>query len=105
MPDNWQLIWTRHAVEDVNRLRAFIRVHNPDAAQRAAQAIQKAAALLLQHPAIGHPVHDLPDFRDLFVPFGSRGYVLRYRFDGSRIIVIRVWHSLEERRISEDQGD
>ena len=102
MPDPWQLIWTRHAAEDVNRLRAFIRLHNPDAAQRAAQAIQKAAALLLQHPAIGHPAHDLPEFRDLWVPFGSRGYVLRYRLDGNRIIVIRVWHSLEERRTLED---
>lgn len=102
MPDTWQLIWTRHAAEDVGRLRAFIRVHNPDAAQRAAQAIQKAAALLLQHPAIGHPAQDLPNFRDLFIPFGSRGYVMRYRLDGNRIIVVRVWHSLEERRTPDE---
>lgn len=104
MPDAWQLIWTRPAAEDVNRLRAFIRVHNPDAAQRAAQAIQKAAALLLQHPSIGHPAHDLPDFRDLFIPFGSRGYVMRYRLDKNHIIVVRVWHSLEERHPPEEDG-
>ena len=97
MPHAPQLIWTRPATEDMARLREFIRVHNPDAAQRAAQAIQKAAARLLEHPALGHPVPDLYEFRDLFIPFGGRGYVLRYRLEVPRIVIVRVWHSLEER--------
>jgi hypothetical protein len=28
---------------------------------------------LLQHPAIGHPAHDLPGYRDVFVPLSRPG--------------------------------
>jgi plasmid stabilization system protein ParE len=35
-------------------------------------------------------------FRELLTPFGNGNYILRYREETSRIIVVRVRHSKEE---------
>jgi len=35
--------------------------------------------------------------RELFIPFGASAYVLRYRIHDDTLVVIRVWHSREER--------
>ncbi len=72
---------------------------NPAAARRAAETITEGAKLLIEHPAIGKRVEGRDD-RELSIPFGQRGYVLRYRQDGQTVAVLRVWHSLEKR---EDQ--
>lgn len=97
MSDARTLRWTVQAVQDLARLRAFLQPHQPAAAQRAAARIKEAAAMLLEHPALGRPVEDLPEFRDLFIPFGKAGYVLRYRLEGQTVVVVRVWHGREER--------
>jgi len=81
------------------RLRCFIDPHNPVAARRAAETITEGAKLLTEHPAIGKRVEGRDD-RELSIPFGQRGYVMRYRQDGQTVVVLRVWHSLENR---EDQ--
>ena len=93
------LIWTAAARADLIRLRSFIAPHNPTAARRAAETITEGAKLLIEHPAIGKRVEERDD-RELSIPFGQRGYVLRYRQDGQTVAVLRVWHSLEKR---EDQ--
>ena len=93
------LVWTTAARADLIRLRRFIDPHNPAAARRAAEAIAEGAKLLIEHPAIGKRVEGRDD-RGLSIPFGQRGYVLRYRQDGQTVAVLRVWHSLEKR---EDQ--
>ena len=91
-----RLVWSPAARNDLIRLRDYIGEHNPDAARRAAEALKKAANLLLEHPGIGSRIEDRED-RELFVPFGQRGYVLRYRLDEETIVILRLWHGLEER--------
>lgn len=90
------LIWTAAARADLIRLRSFIASHNPAAARRAAETLTEGAKLLIEHPAIGKRVEGRDD-RELSIPFGQRGYVLRCRHDGQIVIVLRVWHSLEQR--------
>jgi plasmid stabilization system protein ParE len=53
------LKWLPEALSDLARLRDFIRVHNPDAAQRAAKRILEAAHKLQALPEIGRPVLDI----------------------------------------------
>jgi len=36
--------------------------------------------------------------RELFMAFGAGAYVLRYMPEKTGVVVIRVWHSREERR-------
>jgi plasmid stabilization system protein ParE len=90
------LRWTPEAVEDLIRLREFIGDKNPSAAARAARRIREAAAVLREQPELGL-VADGEEFRDLVAPFGGGAYVLRYRIDEDAVVVVRVWHSREER--------
>lgn len=90
------LIWSLTARADLIRLREFIAPHNPEAAKNAAKSLKKAANLIIQHPGIGTRLEGRQD-REPFVPFGKRGYVIRYRIDGTAIVILKIWHSLEER--------
>jgi toxin ParE1/3/4 len=96
MSSSLTLIWTSTALADLQRLRSFIAQHNPHAAKRAAQTIKQAVMRLLDHPELGKPLDGRED-RELFIPFGQRGYVLRYRLHGNAIIVLKLWHGLEDR--------
>jgi len=78
------------------RLREFIEPHNPAAARRSAETLKKAANLLLDHPAIGTRLEDRED-RELFIPFGQFGYIIRYRLHEGTIVILRVWHGFEDR--------
>lgn len=90
------LVWPPAARRDLIRLREFIQPHNPRAAQRAAAAIRKAARLISENPAIGRQLEGRQD-RELFAPFGQRGYILRYQIIDRRIVILKVWHALEDR--------
>ena len=97
MPNKPKLIWEPGAFDDLTQLREFIRPHNPKAPANAAKRIIETANLFLAHPHLGHPIDDLPEFNGLFIPFGQRGYVLRYRIDDEKIIILRIWHGREDR--------
>lgn len=86
------LIWSLTARADLIRLRDFIEPHNPEAAKNAAQSLN----IIIQHSGIGTRLKDRHD-RELFVPFGKRGSVIRYRIDADAIVILKIGHSLEER--------
>ena len=92
----YEIVWLPEAVGDVARLKDFIEEKNPQAAQRAASRIKEAAKILGENPEIGKPVEDLISFREILIPFGSGNYVLRYREESSRVVVVRVRHSKED---------
>ncbi len=93
-----RLIWLPEAAADLERLRLFLQPLNPQAAQRMARRILEAVKLLKRHSEAGRPVEDPTGFRDLVIPFGGRGYVLRYRsLESGEIVVVKVWHEREER--------
>ncbi len=94
-------IWAPDSRDDVIRLRQFIEPHNPEAARRAAESIKKAATLLLTYPGVGKRLEGRQD-RELFGPFGKRGYIMRYRLNGETVIVLRIWHALEDKE-SDDE--
>ncbi|MBN2700428.1 MAG: type II toxin-antitoxin system RelE/ParE family toxin [Methylothermaceae bacterium] len=91
-----KLVWSPASRRDLIRLREFIEPHNPTAARRAAETLKKAANLLLDHPAIGTRLEERQD-RELFIPFGQSGYIIRYRLHEGTIVILRVWHGLEDR--------
>jgi plasmid stabilization system protein ParE len=81
----------------VIRLREFIEPHNPEAARSAAQALKKAAGLIVRYPGIGKRLEGRQD-RELVVPFGQRGYIIRYRLDEDAVVILKIWHGLEARK-------
>jgi plasmid stabilization system protein ParE len=91
-----RLIWTPHALRDVQRLHRFLAEKNTDAAQRAVQAIRAGVKVLAKQPGIGRPAeHMEPEFREWLVDFGDSGYVVMYRFDGNTAVLLAVRHQRE----------
>lgn len=87
--------WLVPAILDLQRLREFLQQHNPQAAQRVVKIITAAVAPLVVNPRIGKPVEDLPDYYDIYLPFGASGYVLRYRIAGDTLFIIALKHCRE----------
>jgi plasmid stabilization system protein ParE len=57
---------------------------------------QQGVKSLGAHPEVGRPVDEMPpEFREWFVQFGSSGYVVLYRYDGSRVAILAVRHGRE----------
>lgn len=92
-----EVVWLPDAITDLMRLRTFIQDKNPSAVQRSASKIKEGALTLMSNPESGRPVEGFSSFREIFIPFGAGNYVLRYREDNVTIVVVRVWHSKEER--------
>ncbi len=91
------VVWLPEAAADVARLRQFLIPNNPDAARDAAVTIKQAALQLEEYPESGVPMNDGSGRRELFTPFGSGAYVLRYKLQERIVAIIRVWHSREDR--------
>lgn len=96
---NYQISWLPNAIQDVARLREFIKKNNPIAAKKAGQRILEAVKILTNNPEAGmpYPDEDCEAFRDLTAPFGQGNYIIRYRIQQQSIIIVRIWHSREER--------
>ncbi len=88
--------YSLEAIDDLTRLREFIEIKNPLAAQRAARSIQKSIKQLKDFPYLGVKVELAPDpesIRDLIIG----NYIARYLITSKKIIILRVWHHKEER--------
>lgn len=88
------LSFTPEAVVDLSRLRAFIALKNPIAAQRVAIELLKGIEKLKIFPEIGLKVTRAPQphlIRDLFVG----NYTIRYLIGDNEICILRIWHSKE----------
>ncbi|MEM1383903.1 MAG: type II toxin-antitoxin system RelE/ParE family toxin [Pseudomonadota bacterium] len=60
-------------------------------------AIDDGIGALLANPYIGHPWTRDGAYRQHYIPFGKRAYVLRYRLHEDALILVRLWHSREAR--------
>jgi plasmid stabilization system protein ParE len=90
--------WLPAALDDVQRLYAFLHDKDQRAAARAAKCILRAANLLKTVPRVGRPMPDETGRHELFVAFGAGAYVLRYMLeDNDAVVIVRVWHSRESR--------
>ena len=93
-----EIVWLPGAKQDIKRLFTFLKKKNPLAAKNAIKAIRAGAKQLEDYPEVGRPMSDKTARRELFMAYGSGGYVLRYIIDEDRVVVIRVWHAREKRR-------
>ena len=93
-----KLIVSRAALADLARLHDFLAGRNPDAAHRAIDALTRAVQSLDTFPERGRPA-GTPGVRELIVPFGRYGYVMRYAYSASadELVVLRIWHGREMR--------
>jgi plasmid stabilization system protein ParE len=75
------VIITQAAAQGLERCRRLLTGKNPRAMIRAGQAIEHLFTLLETEPEIGRPLDDLPELRELIIPFGDSGCVALYRHE------------------------
>lgn len=91
------VLWLESSLDDLKRINAFLAEKNPDAASRALNTIVNATKNLQDYPELGKPYESDIAFRELFVPFGARGYMIHYRLNMDDVVIVQVWHAREER--------
>lgn len=85
------IVWSPDAVQDLVELRAHIAEDNPRAAIQMVQRIVDVVERLLPtQPAMGRPGR-VAGTRELVI--ARTPYLVPYRVVGTRIEVIRVYHS------------
>lgn len=92
-----RIIITEGAAQGLERCRLFLAEKNPLAAARAARAITQRFERLETEPEIGKPWEDLPELRELLIPFGDSGFVALYRYepDDNTLYVLAFRHQKE----------
>jgi plasmid stabilization system protein ParE len=93
-----KVVWRERALEDINRLHDFLFSKDEGASARVAQVILRGSSLLEESPRLGRPMADGTERRELFIPFGSGYYVLRYFLTSDAVVIVRVWHGREDRK-------
>ncbi|MBY5810834.1 type II toxin-antitoxin system RelE/ParE family toxin [Rhizobium leguminosarum] len=94
----FELKYTQTFYEDLDRLADFLIERDPDLAERALNAIQKALMIIQDFPLMARRASaDDPLLRELVVPFGSGGYVILFKvMNETSVIVLAVRHQREE---------
>ena len=92
-----RVIVTHGATVGLACCRRFLSGKAPEAAKRAGQAIERQLLLLEKTPDIGRPFPDMPELRELVIPFGGAGYVLLYRHEPTddAVYVLAIRHQKE----------
>ena len=91
-----RISYSPESIEDLWRLREFIEIKNPRAAQKMAASILKGIRQLKLFPYMGVEVPRAPNpemIRDLIIG----NYIVRYLVNSEEVYVLRVWHHKEDR--------
>ena len=91
-----KLTVSQAARADLARLHAFLAEENPNAARRIVTILVDAIQSIEIFPERGRPTATR-GVRELVVPFGRSGYVLRYAYSTERdeVVVLRIAHGRE----------
>jgi plasmid stabilization system protein ParE len=96
-----KVIWSKRAVDDIERLHSFLKEKSETAAMRAVQVILEVGRQIEQFPEMGKLVPRRSNHRDFIKAFGSGAYVVRYRVVSENyVVVVKVWHGKENREIT-----
>ena len=89
------LRFTPAALADLERLAAFLRESDPNAASATIPLILDGLKVLSQHPLIGRPIDDRR--RELLVFRGRSGYVAQYAFlpNADTVAILAIRHQRE----------
>ena len=89
--------WSEDALADLDRFATFLQGQSPELAAVVAEEIIARAQLLSRHPKLGRPISTREEYRQIVMLVLGGTYVFQYRYDGSRIVMLRVFHGREAR--------
>jgi plasmid stabilization system protein ParE len=90
-----RLIYSGQALEDLDRLAAFLLDSDPVLASETFSLIEEAVQVLSRHPLLGRPVSD--EVRELLISRGRSGYVALYSFESvyDAVLILGFRHQRE----------
>lgn len=91
------LEWSPDALADLNCFAEFLSKDHPDLASIVAREIIAKTTLLSEHPLLGKPLAGRAEYRELVLEVAGAPYVFQYRYDGRRLVILRVFHGRETR--------
>jgi plasmid stabilization system protein ParE len=89
--------WSTEALADLDRFAAFLADQHPRLAPIVASAILEKVELLAQFPELGRPIRGRLEYRQIVLRVLNASYVFQYRYDGQRVVMLRVFHGREDR--------
>jgi len=90
-----RLIYSRKALEDLERLTDFLAEEDPIAAAATIDLIAEAVLILENHPRIGSAYDN--ELRELVISRGKSGYMALYHHDERRdvVLILTIRHQRE----------
>jgi plasmid stabilization system protein ParE len=87
--------WTSKALSDLVRLYEFLATKNKQAAAQTVQSLSAAPDRLLEQARIGEKLDEFDPREVRRIVIGR--YEMRYEIQDAMIIVLRIWHTREDR--------
>lgn len=88
-------VWTNEVVRDLDRIRQFLNVVNPQAASLAVASLRQAPRRLLEYPRLGLRLEEFEHHEVRRLIVGN--YELRYQIIGDVVSILRISHGRENR--------
>ncbi len=92
-----KLEWSDEALADLDRFVEFLDRERPSLAAIVANEIVEKVQVLSEHPRLGRPIAGRQEYRQIVLQVLGAAYVFQYRFDGRRLVMLRVFHARETR--------
>jgi plasmid stabilization system protein ParE len=92
-----RLEWSAGALADLDRCATFLQAERPFLSSIVARAIIEKVQALSQYPELGRPIEGNDQYRQVVLEVLKAKYVFQYRWDGERLVVLRVFHGRERR--------
>ncbi len=89
--------WSAAALADLDRFAGFLHDRHPDLSTIVAREIIDKTRLLSDQPRLGRPLAGRPEYRRLVLKVLNARYLFQSRFDGERLVMLRVFHGREHR--------
>ena len=89
--------WSVDALADLDRFAAFLHNHYPELAARVAGELITRTDVLRRHPQLGRPLGSRHEYREMVLTVLGGTYAHQYRYDGSSVLMLRVFHGRERR--------
>jgi addiction module RelE/StbE family toxin len=92
-----KLEWSEDALADLDRFADFLQQHHPSLAKIVGEEIAAKAQVLSEHPLLGRAIEGREEYRQIILQVLNAAYVFQYRYDGKRLVILRVFHGREAR--------
>ena len=97
MAGSVELEWSVDALSDLDRFATFLHNQFPELSARVAGELIARTDVLRRHPHLGRPLGSRHEYREIVLTVLGGTYARQYRYDGSSVLMLRVFHGRERR--------